>query len=217
MSNLHTADITRRLNDYLGRRQPPRGFAADDRRKAEQMGAYVNTIRRYAPQGDRLNDWWGSFLSALSEVSDTWAWPTEGDVFKACKAVAKEIPRETSAVTGPDPLNVAERRITEDQPIGDNWLWGRNALLLIARVGRDAIQTRRDRHAMNLAETYGDAEARRLLLILEDRHAEAIRGQENARLARSQNHPPKTLVKNVRDLLGPGPQYVPPYLSEAAE
>jgi len=196
MSALHTADLTNRLNDYLGRRQPPRSFATDDRRKADQMAAYVATLRKFAPHSDALDEWWGKFLEALSEVSDTWAWPSEGDVS--------------------NPLAVAEKRIQNDEPIGDSWLWGSNALLLIQRVGMDKVQERRDRHASHLAQTYDIEPARRMLLELEYRHSEAVKAADAERHAQPREQV-KFKVKNVRDLLGPGPQYVPPGAMMAAE
>lgn len=215
MSSMHSADITRRLNDYLSRRQPPKGFAGDERRKADQIIAYVGIIRRYAPQGDRLDEWWGKMLATLAETSETWAWPTEGDFVKACKILAKDVAMREPAAFEVDPLAVAEKRIENDEPIGDNWLWGKNALLLISRVGVDPILNRRDRYASHLAKVYGNAEARRMLLDLEDRHREAVKAAEEDRYART-HHAPEVPIKSVRDLLGPGPQYVPPGI-EAAE
>jgi len=216
MSALHAADLTNRLNDYLGRRQPPRSFAADDRRKADQMAAYVAILRKFAPHSDALDEWWGKFLEALSEVSDTWAWPSEGDVSKACKAASKQV-----AATGPvweiDPLTVAQRRIENDEPIGDSWLWGQFAVQLIGRVGQAKVQERRDRHAAHLVQIYGIDAARRMVTDLQWRHSEAVKATEEARhdKPRNVNRP---VIRSVSELLGPGPEYVP-YVptQEAAE
>lgn len=215
MSSLHTSDLTRRIHDYLSRRQPPKAFAADDQRKADQIAAYVAIVRRFAPQGDKLNDWWGKFLSTLSETSETWAWPTEGDLVKACKIIAKDMPRSDGPKFEIDPLAVAEKRIENDEPIGDNWLWGKNALALISRVGVDAILKRRDRFVAYAVEVYGEGPARDLIRSYEDRHQEAIKASEDRRVSHF-NVVPQTKIKSVRDLLGPGPQYVP-YLPGAAE
>lgn len=207
MSSLHTADVTRRLKDFLDRRQPPRSFANDERRKVDQMEAYVRLLVRFAPQGpEKLAEWWTILLSTLSETAETWAWPTEGDFAKACKIIAKDIKREPSSVFQVDPLAVAERRIQNDEPIGDSWLWGKNALLLIARVGVDPILRRRDRMADHLARTYGDDVAREALLGLQERHSAAVKAAESERHARHTDIP-EVKVKSVRDLLGPGPQY----------
>ncbi|WP_312529960.1 hypothetical protein [Paracoccus sp. (in: a-proteobacteria)] len=206
MSALHKADIARRLNDYLSRRQPPKSFGSDDRRKAEQMAAYVSIITRFAPSGDRLDEWWGKMLESLSESSDTWAWPSEGDLVKASKAVSKVLKVASADGWAVDPLAVAEARIQNDEPIGDNWLWGKNALLLIARVGVDQIMRRRDRMADHLARTYGDDVAREALLGLQERHSAAVKAAESERHARHTDIP-EVKVKSVRDLLGPGPQY----------
>lgn len=215
MTALHKADVARRLNDYLSRRQPPKSFAADDRRKAEQMAAYVAVIVRFAPQTDALDDWWGKLLEALSESSETWAWPSEGDLVKACKSVSKALKVSAGPEWQVDPLAVAEKRILDDEPIGDSWLWGRSALLLIGRVGADPIMRRRDRFASHLASLYGDDEARRILLDLQDRHSAAIRALEAERVARRTDGP-AIPNKSVRDLIGPGPQYVSHFV-EAAE
>lgn len=206
MSALHTADLSRRLNDYLARRQPPRSFAADDRRKVDQITAYVDILKRFSPHGDGLDDWWGKFLSALSETSDTWAWPSEGEVSKACKAAAKQV-AVSDASWQIDPLAVAVRRIENDEPIGDSWLWGANAVMLIRRVGIDKVQDRRDRLASHLAQVYDVDAARQMVLDLQWRHSEAVKAVEEARHAQPRDHV-RFKVKSVRDLLGEGPQYV---------
>ena len=99
MTTLHTADVSRRLIDFLDRRQPPRSFAANDSAKRDQITAYVSILTRAAPAAPALDDWWGRFLDALSELSDTWAWPSEKEVRSAVKAANADATR-AAAPTG---------------------------------------------------------------------------------------------------------------------
>lgn len=206
--NLHQADLMRRLNEYLARRQPPKSFGSDDKLKIDQVAAYVAILRNLAPEGDGLHDWWSAFIEDLGSRNETWAWPTESDVRKSAREVSKKI-HTGGNDWQVDPLAVAVKRIEQNEPIGDNWLWGQNALLLIAKVGMDKIQERRDRHVSHLASLYDIEPAKRMLNELQYRHSEAIRASEERRHATPREMPRKFGIKSVADLLAEGPQYVP--------
>lgn len=184
--NLHVADLTHRLNDYLARRQPPKSFGGNDKLKADQVGAYLSILRRFAPEGERLDEWWRGFITRLGEDSDTWAWPTEKEVIKACKAATGDTARKSdSTAFAVDSVKVNVARLRDNQPIGDGWLWGRNALRMMAvgGVSMSEIKERRDSHCADLRDLYGEA-AERMIADLNDRHEHAIKLADSQASAR---------------------------------
>lgn len=175
--NLHTADLNRRLSDFLSRRQPPKSFAANETAKVDQVNAYLRIVRKYAPEGDLLHDWWGRFIDALSESSETWAWPSEKEVWAAAKDASKRDKGGSETAWQPDSVAINLRRLQEGKPIAEDWLWGRNALRLVAAgADRGVMRDRRRGLALAMSDLYGPDEARKRLLVLKARHdsAEAV-------------------------------------------
>lgn len=171
--NFHTAELTQRLNDYLARRTPPRGFAGDDSLKASQMGEYISILRRFAPDGERLTEWWDGFLGRLADESETWAWPAPKDVARAARACNAASARGGS-VWQPDSVAINLRRLNEDLPIGEDWLWGAGAIRLeAAGASRVTLRERRQRMAEAMAKVYSYEEVRTRLIELKARHEEA--------------------------------------------
>lgn len=169
--NLHDADLARRLKDFLDRRQPPKSFAGNERARDEQIAAYLTILRRKAPQGDTLSDWWGRFLEALSEASETWAWPSEKDVWIACKNAAGSRTGPAGDTWKPDAVAINLARIERGELVGEFWLWGRGALqLLAAGADRNVLRERRLAHAEALAEMYEPEKVREILAALRVKH-----------------------------------------------
>lgn len=171
--SLHDADLSRRLSDFLARRAPPRNMASNTQAQADQIAAYLSILRRRAPQGDALTDWWGKFLDALSENSETWAWPSEKEVRNAIKVAAGATRRDQPGDGWrPDSTAINLARLNAGDPIGDFWLWGRGALQLIAAgADRSVIRQRRFAMAEAMAEIYGyDATRSKLADMRENHH-----------------------------------------------
>ena len=172
--SIRDADLATRLNDFLDRRNPPKSFSANVRARDDQIAAYLTILRKRAPQGDGLIDWWGRFVEALSEASETWAWPSEKDVWNACKAASQAIRGEGGDDWRMDPVAVNVGRIARGDPIGDYWLWGRGALQLVAAgADRHALRERRFAHAEALAAIYGPDAVRAKLAELKSKHIAA--------------------------------------------
>lgn len=173
--NLHTADVSRRLTDFLDRRQAPRSFAANEAAKADQISAYLGILTRAAPPAPALDEWWGRFLEALSDLSETWAWPSEKEIRNACKAISGSARRDQPGDGWrPDPVAINLRRLENGEPIGEDWLWGRAAVrLLAAGADRGVLRQRRLAHAASMAELRSADDVRAKLAVLRARHEEA--------------------------------------------
>ena len=178
--NLHAADVNRRLTDFLDRRQAPRSFAANEAAKADQISAYLGILTRAAPPAPALDEWWGRFLEALSDLSETWAWPSEKEIRNACKAISGSARRDQPGdAWRPDSVAINLARLNSGEPIGEDWLWGRQALQLVAAgADRHVMRERRIAAAEAMAAIYGPDETRARLAVLKARHeaAEAERG-----------------------------------------
>lgn len=172
--NLHDAEILRKLNDYLARRRPPQ-VLSDEKLRADQIGVYAKIIRSKAPSGDQFRDWWGRFLDALAESSETWGWPAERDVVSAARAASGSHVGRRS-VTEIDSVSVNLARLNASEPIGVSWLWGSDALRLVA-AGADPLTMRQRRiaYAQNLVSIYGEDSTRRRLRELKEKHEFAER------------------------------------------
>ena len=173
--SIHDADLSRRMNDFLSRRQPPKAFAANENAQAEQFTAYLKALKKYAPQGDTLHDWWGRFMDELGQSSETWAWPSEREVWNACKAASGNSRREgTGDAWKADPIAINLRRLEAGEPMGDFWLWGRGALQLVAAgADRHALRERRIMQAQHMSEVYDQDTVRAKLAELKAKHERA--------------------------------------------
>lgn len=171
--NLHTADLTSRLSDYLARRTPPRGIAHDEMLKSDQMQEYLRILRRFAPEGEKLAGWWRAFTDKLADDADTWAWPSPKEVARAAKASAQDVGGQASEWR-PDSVAINLSRLNEGKPIGEDWLWGEGAMRL-ERAGASPVvlRERRIQMAKQMEEIYPKEAVRQRLLELKARHEDA--------------------------------------------
>lgn len=179
--NLHTADLTSKLSEYLARRVPPKGIANDETLKVDQMNEYLRILRRFAPEGEKLTTWWREFSDRLSDESDTWAWPAPKDVARAAKA-AGAVVGKAGDDWKPDSVAINLARLNNGQAIGEDWLWGDGALRLeAAGANRQVLRERRIQLANDMAKIYPAEQVKARLLELKARH-EAARDYAEAKM-----------------------------------
>lgn len=179
--NLHNADLMKRMSEYLARRTPPKTFAADEALKGNQITEYLFILRRFAPEGEKLNDWWQEFTDRLSDESDTWAWPAPKEVAKAAKAAGTVIGKKGDTWK-PDSVQINLARLNNGEPIGEDWLWGDGALRLeAAGASRQVLRERRVQLANDMAQLYPADQVKARLLDLKARH-EAARDLADAKM-----------------------------------
>lgn len=180
--NLHTADLTSKLSEYLARRVPPKGIASDETLKADQMTEYLRILRRFAPEGDTFTAWWREFSDKLSDSAETWAWPSPKDVARAAKA-AGSVAAGKGDQWKADSVAINLRRLNEGLPISEDWLWGRSAIMLEkAGASRHTLRERRLQMARMMADTYPAEQVRARLIELREAH-EAARADVDHRAA----------------------------------
>jgi hypothetical protein len=124
------------LQRYLDRRSMPQGLKDKPQAQRDEMSALLHTLNRIAPsQGYR--DWWDEFIDQLAEDAKTRAWPTQGEMKDAAKAIRKSGVRPVSSQSEwkPDSEEIAAKRIRAGESVGDDFLWGRRCLDMQERFG----------------------------------------------------------------------------------
>ncbi|MEQ3644798.1 MAG: hypothetical protein ABNH17_05435 [Paracoccus sp. (in: a-proteobacteria)] len=178
--NLHAADLTSKLSEYLARRVPPKGIAGDENLKAAQMTEYLRILRRFAPEGEKLAAWWREFSDKLSDEAETWAWPSPKDLARAAKAAGSKVGGNGDSWKA-DSVEINLKRLNDGLPISENWLWGRSAIMLEkAGASRHVLRERRLQLAQQMAETYPADQVRARLIELREAH-EAARADVDSR------------------------------------
>jgi hypothetical protein len=114
------------LSRYLDRRTIPQGFKDKPEALRDEAQALVRALIRLAPV-DGYQEWCGDFIDKLAMDAQTRAWPTQGEMQAAAKALRKSAirPFDVQSQVKFDPLAIAAKRIRSGEAVGDEYLWGR--------------------------------------------------------------------------------------------
>lgn len=122
--------LQRRLEAYLERRSMPHAFKDKPAAMKTELEALMRCVSKFAPR-ERYDEWFNHFEEVLAEDAKTRAWPTEGEIKAAARAIR---PTQTKGVVQGDeldPIKINAGRIGRGEPVGDSWLWGRLAVELL--------------------------------------------------------------------------------------
>lgn len=87
--NLHQADLTRRMTEFLSRRTAPKTIAGSAEAQKAEIASLVRAVMRHAPR-DGLQTWWQEFEDALLARMKTHGWPIQSEIDAAAKAIRRE-------------------------------------------------------------------------------------------------------------------------------
>lgn len=159
--SLHHSDIAHRLKRFLDRRQPPRRIEGKSQAEADEIAALVSTVERNAPRSaDALADWWPKFERQLGETG-TGLWPTEKECREAAIATNKATPK-TKTKDAFDVYPHIGSLMADGEAVGENYLYGREAVELIRRRLVDEPTMTKYRSAAFLSRKATQGEARAL-------------------------------------------------------
>jgi hypothetical protein len=201
--NLHSADIASRLRRYLDRRQLPRRLEGKAQAEADELRALAATAERHAPRGaEALAAWWPAFEASLGEISVGGLWPTEREVKDAAAAARPALPRAAADTPAADPYAISAGRMSRGEPVGEGYLYGREACELIRRglVDRDTMTAYRSGAFLARRKLHGEAAALAWEADAKDQH-------ETAKIA----------FRDTTPHTGPLPEVSPNAMSEAAQ
>jgi hypothetical protein len=160
--NLHSADIASRLSRYLNRRQAPRRLEGKPQAETDEIRALSAAVQRHAPRSaDHLAAWWPAFEASLGEISTGGLWPTEREIKDAAASSRQALPKSAGATAETDHYQIAAARMEAGQPVGEGWLYGREACELIRRglVTREVMTAYRSGAFLARRKMYGEPAA----------------------------------------------------------
>lgn len=117
------------LKRYLDRKGVPQSLQGKPEAQRDEISALVYVLTRYAPNDD-LKSWWQRVEIALDENATTRGWPSVADLKNACIANRKSAGRVDT--TQLDSKRINAQRILNGEPVGEDWIYGRRAVELIA-------------------------------------------------------------------------------------
>jgi len=161
--NVKTQTIAGIFQGWLKRYSPPNVMKNDaDVMKAER-DSLLRVLLKFSPDTD-YDGWVNRVLDQLEYQMKTRAWPTKGELGAVCSNLRKMGHGDKPMDIEPrDPDEVNAERINNNQAVGDEWIYGANAVRL-SRTGLvSEAQFRRYRSALYFAakDAVGEERAKR--------------------------------------------------------
>lgn len=162
------------LRRLLERRTVPQGLRGKDDVQRAEVEAIMGFLSSKAPRGD-YEKWWDLLERRIDEASETRAWPTVGEFAKAAKAISGLFEAGKVASEERDPLEGIGKRIAAGEPVGDGWIYGRQARELLAsgHVTEDQLRAYRSGLFFAAKDAGGEEYALAMEAKLKARHGEA--------------------------------------------
>ena len=172
--SLRNSEISGLLTRWLERYTAPSQIRENERAQQDEAKALLGVLLKFAPQ-EGYGDFINKVFDALEYQMKTRAWPTKAEVGAACSNIRKETRRAAPAPS--DTVDMSDeainaRRMQRGEPVGEGWLWGRNAVAMIARglIDRETMQSYRSGAFLARKALYGEAAALAWEADAKDRH-----------------------------------------------
>lgn len=173
------AEIARAFSQWLESYSPPRSIAGKPdamQREAERLTA---VLVKFAPSEGYLG-WVDSVLEQVAYQMKTRAWPTVAEIGAACSNARKAGRNDGGPQpTALDVYEIAAMRMKSGEAVGEPYLYGREAVEMIARGLIDEATMTKYRSAAFFARKQAHGEESALLW-----EAEAKERHESAKVAR---------------------------------
>lgn len=180
--------IANHMSRWLTRYVPPTHLRADAGARQDEIDAIVGALMRYAPKTD-VERWIDRITERLDHAMQTRAWPAVREVVDACMAIRREdqqaasaAPREQGEAPSFDVFQATANAIHAGRAVGESYLWGRNAVVLLRRklVTRAEIDALRRAAYYGHLTTHGEDAAEAWLELAEEQHAYGIAAEDAA-------------------------------------
>jgi hypothetical protein len=178
-------DISARVNEWLDRFAVPAHLKDKPDAAQKEAEAILRMFLRYAPREDFV-----PFLNRVFDQIDyqkkTRYWPTPQEVGSVCVNINKESPKGPKDVDAVDMSSEAimGRRMAKGEAVGEDWLYGRCAVDLIAggHVSKEVMTAYRSAAFFARKDVYGEEAALEWEAAAKERHeaAREIHRQRNA-------------------------------------
>lgn len=128
--------LKERLSNFLQRLNPPRAMQSNAEAQKEEITDLFNRLSKLAPSKG-YNDWWSDFTEHLLSNAIARTWPTIKEMNEAARAIAPKRPEfrdlTNEPAWSPDPYKINAQRIKNMQPVGEEWISGKQSEKLISR------------------------------------------------------------------------------------
>lgn len=153
--NPRTTAIAEIFRRWLERFTAPASIKGNGRAMQDAADALLRVLLKFAPHED-YEPWTRRALDAAEWQMKTRAWPTVHELGAACSNLRKETASGEEVKTA-DPHEVAARKIHDNQPVSDGWIFGRGAHELVERglVLESDLKRYRSGLFFHLKNTYG--------------------------------------------------------------
>lgn len=174
--SLRNAEISQLLTRWLDRYSCPSHLREKPTAAQAEAEALAAVLTRFAPQSD-YQPFVSRVFSTLDFQMKTRAWPTVAELGAICAAVRKD----TAKAIGPDdaadmrPEAITARAMKAGRPVGESWLYGRQAVAMIAAglIDRETMSRYRSGAFLARKAAYGEAEALAWEAEAKQRHEDA--------------------------------------------
>lgn len=177
--NMRTAEISRDFAEWLDRRSCPNDLRDKPDAARREADALLNALLKFSPHSD-FSPFVRRVLEQLDYQMKTRFWPPINEIAAVCANVRKDIRRENpQAVKGEErdmrPEAITARAMAEGKAVGEGWLYGRDAVVMIAAKLIDKETMDRYRSAAFFArkDLYGEPAALAWEAEAKQRHEDA--------------------------------------------
>lgn len=175
---IRESEIARTFAQWLESYSPPRSIAGKPEAMQREADRLLKMLVKFAPD-EGYNGWVDAVLETVAMGMKTRAWPTVGEIGAACSNARKEARRDGPLQpTALDPYEIAAMRMKSGEPVGEPYIYGREAVEIIARrlIDEETMTRYRSAAFFNRKQTQGEESALRW-------EAEAKERHESARIA----------------------------------
>lgn len=133
---MRTDAISDQLHSFLERYSPPRNLAGNERALQAELDELLRVLLTIAPTANGYVEWTIGTLRTLSERMQTRSWPTVGELYKVAME-RRPKPFKTIKIGAAESdrshnVQIMARRMKSGEAVGEEWLYGRCALELVA-------------------------------------------------------------------------------------
>lgn len=194
--NIRTETLARKFAAWLERYSPPAMMKDKPAVMQAEIDDLMRVVLKFAPQHD-FEGWLGRVLDQLGYQMKTRAWPTKHELGAACSSTRKEWAQPGQPQEIKTPLDIAAKRMLQGEAVGDEWLYGRNAVALAQSGKVDPGTFRKYRSALFFAmkDVMGDELAKIAEAELIRKHDEAEGVWHSQQSAPPRGEPFKRMVQ----------------------
>ncbi len=173
--SIRQAEIAKALTEWRESYSPPRSMAGNKEAMQRESERLLAVLTKFAPP-DGYNGWVSSVLEQCSYQMKTRAWPTVGELGAACSNARKARQADAApTVFAFDIYELNANRMKAGEPVGEGYLYGREAVEMIARglIDRETMTKYRSAAFFRRKEIHGEDAALAWEADAKERHESA--------------------------------------------